>query len=125
MANITKRVNKKLADRLHPGEEVQIAILCEPKDTYGKGAAGLVIAPGLQLRRLGKKAAEERQEEGGMAASFPARSCVLAVTGQRILVVDSNGIPLVPIGDPAPQPLETDSVLKEALEPLADLVTHR
>ena len=92
MANITKRVNKKIAERLDAGEEVRVAILVEPKGTYGKGAFALAAAPGLILRRQARKAAEDREAEGGMAAGFPTRSCVVAATNRRVLVIESNGL---------------------------------
>lgn len=92
MADITKRISKKIADRLAPGEVLQIAILVEPKGTYGTGMVGLVVAPGLQMRRLRKQAQESREDEGGMAATFPTKPCVVAVTNHRIHVVDSNGL---------------------------------
>jgi hypothetical protein len=92
MANITKRVNKKIAERLDEGEEVRVAVLVEPKGTYGKGAFALAAAPGLMLKRQARKAAEDREAEGGMAVDFPTRSSVVAATDRRILVIESNGL---------------------------------
>ena len=92
MANITKRVNKKIGDRLPPGETVRVAVLVEPKGTYGKGLFPLAAAPGLVMKRQTKKAEEDRAESGGMAAEFPAKTSVLAVTETRILAVHSNGL---------------------------------
>ena len=44
------------------------------------------------MRRLAHNAAEDLVDAGGLAASFPAQSCIVAVTDRRIVVIPSNGI---------------------------------
>ncbi len=92
MANITKRVQKKLASYLDEGELVEAAVLVEPKGTYGIGMLRLAAAPGTSGRHLEKKASEDNAEMGGLATKFPAGSCVIAKTDQRYLISESNGL---------------------------------
>ena len=92
MANLTKRVAKKLADRLDEGETVTVALLVETPGTYGGGAVGLVLAPRVMRPRLEQVAREERADQVGQAVEFPLGSCALVATDQRIIVVLSNGL---------------------------------
>ena len=45
MANITRRAAKRLADHLLDGEEVEVAVLVEPKGTYGLGMVAMTLLP--------------------------------------------------------------------------------
>jgi hypothetical protein len=98
MANITKRVNKKIAERLDEGEEVRVAVLVEPKGTYGKGAFALAAAPGLMLKRQARKAAEDREAEGGMAMTLvctETQQCTRGVwktVGRRFTVIRGENV---------------------------------
>ena len=92
MADITKRTGKRLAAHLENGESVRVALFVEPKGTYGLGAFALAAAPRTTMRRMDRKARERHGEEGGIAAGFPGRSSVIAVTDRRILVAPTNGL---------------------------------
>ena len=91
MANITKRVNRKAAPHL-AGETVEVAILVEPKGTYAAGGLATALMPRTQMRRSEAAAARAQDEEGGMAQSFPAASCVVAITTTRVVAFESNGL---------------------------------
>jgi len=91
MANITKRVNRRAAALLD-AELVEVAILVEPKGTFAAGGLATVLMPRGQTRRTEAAAASARQSEGGMATSFPAASCVVAVTPTRVIAIKSNGL---------------------------------
>lgn len=93
MADITKRTATRAARLLEEGEPVLAAILAEPRGTYGlAGLASLTLLPRFGRRRLERQAGEAQSTEGGMAARFPTRPMVLAVTDRRVAVIDSNGV---------------------------------
>jgi hypothetical protein len=92
MADITKRTAKRIADHLNDGEQVQVAMLIEPKGTYGPGMVAVALLPRTMSRSLERSADESNQASGGLAAQFPGGSAALTVTDQRILVVPSNGM---------------------------------
>ncbi len=92
MADLTKRAQKRLADHLRAGESVQAALLCEPKGTYGMGMVALALVPRFADSALADRSAAANQESGGIAASFPSSSCVVAITECRVVVVESNGL---------------------------------
>ena len=92
MADLTKRVAKKLGDRLFEGEVVRVAVLVETAGIYGGGGVGLVLAPAVTRHRLETAARDDREEQFGVAADFPVGSCVVVVTSARTLVVLSNGV---------------------------------
>ncbi len=92
MANITKRAAKRVRDHLHADETVSVAILVEPKGTYGPGMAALAAAPLLAGRALAQRAEDANRNQGGLAAGFPGRSCAVVATDRRVLVVPSNGL---------------------------------
>ncbi|MDG2111780.1 MAG: hypothetical protein P8N02_04090 [Actinomycetota bacterium] len=91
MANITKRVNNKTADLLG-GESAEIAILVEPKGTYSGGMLLLDLAPQAETRRAESAAAGADGAEGGVAATVPAASAIVAVTPTRLVAIESNGL---------------------------------
>ena len=97
MADITRRTAKKIARHLESDETVDLAVLMEPKGTYGLGMIALAAMPRTTMRRLKRGATEANEGEGGVAAGFPTRSSVLVVTNRRVLVVPSNGLTF---GDP-------------------------
>jgi hypothetical protein len=92
VANITGRVQKKLATYLATGETVEAALLVEPKHTYGIGAVATAVAPRTASRHLAEQAATRHQGSPGMAHGFPGQPCVVAKTSARILVSVSNGL---------------------------------
>lgn len=92
MADLTKRVARKLEDRLYEGETVRVAVLVETAGTYGGGGVGLVLAPAVTRHRLETAARDNRDEQFGTAADFPVGSCVILITSARTLVVLSNGV---------------------------------
>ncbi|MGB5757652.1 MAG: hypothetical protein WBM50_12120 [Acidimicrobiales bacterium] len=91
MANITKRVNKRAASLLD-GEAAEVALLVEPKGTFAAGGVVTALVPRLQMRRTAEKAADANRQQGGVAAGFPARAAVVAVTPTRIVAIESNGL---------------------------------
>lgn len=96
MADITRRTAKRAADHLLDGEVVEAAVLCEPKSTYGPGMMAVALLPRTMSKRIEARAAAANEAEGGMAASFPGSSSVVAVTGERVLVMASNGVAFQP-----------------------------
>ena len=92
MANITRRTNRRLADHLRAGESVQAALLCEAKGTYGPAAIATAALPRFMTDKLENRATAAHAASGGIAAAFPGRSCVVAVTELRVLVAPSNGL---------------------------------
>ena len=100
MADLTKRAGKRLRHHLDEGETVEVAVLLEPKGTYGPGMVAVALLPRAMTRHLDGRAEAAQADEGGLAARFPARSAVLTVTDRRILVAPSNGLTF---GDPALQ----------------------
>ncbi|MEM7091783.1 MAG: hypothetical protein AAF567_02175 [Actinomycetota bacterium] len=91
MANITKRVNKRAAEHLG-GETAEVVLLCEMKGGLGVGAVATVIARRTTEKAMRNRTAETLEEAGGMAAEFPAATCVVAVTISRVIAMESNGI---------------------------------
>ena len=92
MANITKRMARKLAGHLADGEQPVVALLVEPKGTYGLGAIAMVTAPSTASHKLIDRAAASHQASGGMAAGFPGVSAVVMVTDRRVIAAPSNGL---------------------------------
>ncbi len=92
MADVTGRVQKRAAELLEPGEAVIAALLVEPKGTYGVGSVAVAALPRTAVRMLGERAANTGALDGGLASAFPAKSCVLAATDRRVVVIPSNGI---------------------------------
>ncbi len=92
MADITKRTAKRLKAELGDGETVEVAVLIEPKGTYGPGMVAVALLPHTMSRQLDGRAEAANAEQGGLAASFPGRSAALVVTDRRVLVVPSNGL---------------------------------
>lgn len=92
MANITKRMNKKLAGWLEPGETVEIALLLEPKGQYGVGMLATALAPRTSQRSMAKRDAADRATAPGIAASVPVGSQVMAVSQTRVRFARSNGL---------------------------------
>lgn len=90
MADITKRVQKRAAELLEPGENVIAALLVEPKGTYGVGSVAIAALPRTSVRWLAARAGAD--ETAGLASWFPSRSCVVAVTDRRVVAIPSNGL---------------------------------
>ncbi len=81
MANISKRVNKKLAQYLQNGEIIESAFLFEPKGTYSLGGmSAAALATRTTGKHLEKKATHEHELSGGVATQTPSRSFVFAIT---------------------------------------------
>jgi hypothetical protein len=98
MANIAKRMTRKLAKHLGAGEEPIVAILVEPRGTYGFGMFATVAAPRTATRKLTERVTGDHGADGGMAECFPGEASVIMVTNRRVLVAPSNGLK---VGDPA------------------------
>lgn len=92
VADVTKRVQKKMSHLLYEGEAVQSALLVEPKGTYGVASLALAALPRTTVRRLASKAQTEHESSGGLAAWFSATSCLVVVTDKRVAIVPSNGL---------------------------------
>lgn len=97
MADITRRVTKKLGEYLAAGETVEVALLVEPRGTYGIAGVGIAVARRAATSGLDRRAERDRDDAGEAdAASFPAQSCAVVVTSQRVLASPSNGIRFKP-----------------------------
>jgi hypothetical protein len=92
VADITGRVRKNAAALLEPGENVIVALLVEPKNTYGIGSVAVAALPRTMQRKLAGDAAGDHASAGGLAAQFPGKSSVIAATDRRVLVIPSNGV---------------------------------
>lgn len=92
MADITKRVQKKLQNFLDEGEVVEAAILVEPKGTYGVGMVGHAMANNVTTKILQNSAKKSQDETGGVASTVPSKPFVIIKTAKKILIVESNGI---------------------------------
>lgn len=91
MADVTKRTAKRAAAHLE-GELPEVAILCELAGQLGVGAVATVLARRTTEAVLRNRADGARETEGGLAASFPAESCVVALTRSSLVAMPSNGI---------------------------------
>jgi hypothetical protein len=98
MADISKRLMRKLAAHLAEDERIEVAVLVEPRGTYGLGMLKMVASPRAGARRIADKASEAHRDAGGMAADFPGEPAAIVVTDSRVLVVPGNGLRF---GDPA------------------------
>jgi len=109
MPDFTKKVIKYCSGDLHPGETVEGAVFGQPAGSFGRNVA--FGAAGLAGRVVADKAAKKRKEEhggateGGMAASFPPGSVVLAVTPMRFLIFEYGQMGGKPKGLLAEYPL--------------------
>ena len=96
MANITKRTQKRVAKYLEIEETVEVAVLCEPKGTYGLGMFKLAAAPGIGQSSMNRAQRAQKDGQLGLVEDFPAEPCVLAVTANRVLAFPSNGLTFKP-----------------------------
>ena len=90
MADITGRVRKRAAHLFDDGEVVLVAILVEPKGTYGAGSVAVAALPRLSTALLANRAASDRPD--GFASTFPSKPAAVVVTDRRVAVIPSNGI---------------------------------
>lgn len=102
MADITRRMTRKLSKHLTEGEEPIVAILVEPRGTYGFGMFATVAAPLTATRKLAERASEAHGSDGGMAEGFPGEAAVIMVTNLRVLAAPSNGLKVHPPSFEAP-----------------------
>ena len=91
MVDFVKKVVKYQGSTLHPGEEVVAAIFTQAAGGVARqvagGAIGGIIGAVAAEKVANKRAAEhEGADAGGLAASFPRKPTVLALTPQRLLV---------------------------------------
>lgn len=91
MADITKRTNKRAAKHLD-GEVLDVVLLCEMKGALGLGAVGSVLATRTANRVMEQRSGERLEAEGGIASSFPAKTCAVGITATRVVAIPSNGI---------------------------------
>lgn len=92
MADITRRTQRKVADYLVDGEAIEVAVLCEPKGTYGAGMFAIAAAPRVGQTLMERLQAGAMAREVGVAQRFPAGSCVVAVSARHVYVFPSNGL---------------------------------
>ena len=91
MVDFAKKVTKKGAEFLLPGEEVVAACPMQPVGSFGKqvsmGAVGGLVgaAIGSRMGRNGEAAVA-----GTMADSFPGGNLILAVTDQRFIAFEQS-----------------------------------
>ena len=94
MVDFAKKVRKKGAEMLLPGEEVIAACPIQPVGSFGKqvsisaigGVAGIAIAS-----RMGK-GDNTSDDTGTLADSFPGGNLILAVTDQRIIAFGQSSM---------------------------------
>lgn len=92
MADITKRTRRRVGRYLDAGEIIEIALLCEPRGTYGMGMFQLAHAPGPGQKAMNKRLRRRRADQIGIVEMFPAEPCVVAVSADRFLAFPSNGM---------------------------------
>ncbi len=92
MPDTTKRTQKRVAKYLDPGELLEVAVLCEPKGTYGLGMFKLAAFPGLGQRAMNRSQQEQIESQVGLVEDFPAKPCVMAVSADRFYAFPSNGL---------------------------------
>ena len=92
MADITRRTQRKVADYLEDGERIEVAVLCEPRGTYGIGMLKTAVAPRVGQAPMNR--VQERQKNGqmGLVEKFPSEPCVIAVSARRVFAFPSNGL---------------------------------
>lgn len=92
MADVTRRTQRKVADYLEDGETIEVAVLCEPKGTYGLGMFKIAAAPRAGQAAMNRSQAEQAAGQLGMVAKFPHEPCVVAVSARRVYAFPSNGL---------------------------------
>ena len=92
MADITRRTQKKTAAWLEADEHLEVAVLCEPKGTYGLGMFKLALAPGAGQQSVNRAQRTQKEGQVGMVKDFPAEPCVVAVSATRFYAFPSNGL---------------------------------
>lgn len=92
MADITRRTQRKVVDYLDDGETIDVAILCEPRGTYGAGMFAIAVAPRTGQAILERRQADVASTQVGIGNKFPTGSCVVAVSARRVYVFPSNGL---------------------------------
>lgn len=90
MVNWVKKVTKSRSSDLHPGEEVEAAVLVQPAGTMNRmigGQLGGIVGAVVADRGAAKRAEETAETaDHGMADDFPDKAAVLALTPTRFLV---------------------------------------
>lgn len=93
MVDMVKKVNKKGAEMLLPGETVLAACPMQPVGSFGKqvsmGAVGGLAGAAIGSR-MGRSVAVA--DEGTIADSFPAGNVILAVTDQRVIAFEQSAM---------------------------------
>lgn len=92
MPDTTKRAQKKVAKYLDDGEVLEVAVLCEPRGTYGLGVFKLAALPGLGQRAMNRSQQDQIEDQIGIVEDFPAEPCVIAVSASRFYAFPSNGL---------------------------------
>ncbi|MCP3973558.1 MAG: hypothetical protein GY720_03600 [bacterium] len=96
MPDTTRRTRKRVAKYLDAGELLEVAVLCEPKGTYGLGMFKLAALPGLGQRAMNRSQEEQIEAQVGMVEDFPAKPCIMAVSATRFYTFPSNGLQFKP-----------------------------
>lgn len=92
MADVTRRTQRKVADYLDDGETIDVAVLCEPRGTYGAGMFVIAVAPRTGEAILQRRQVDAVDRQLGIGSKFPTGSCVVAVSARRVYVFPSNGL---------------------------------
>ena len=93
MVDFAKKIHKKGAEMLLPGEVVIAAAPMQPVGSFGKqvsmGAIGGLAGAAIGSR-MGKSAVAT--VEGTLADSFPSGNVILAVTDQRVIAFEQSAM---------------------------------
>ncbi len=96
MVDFAKKVQKKGAEHLHPGEEVVAAVPWQRPGSLGKQVAfssgGLVGAAVYAAANRNKKDDEAEEPAASAAEAFDGKQAILAVTSQRIILFSQSAM---------------------------------
>ncbi len=118
MPDISKKIRTKCGAQLEPGEEVLAGVVAQPPGAMAKqmgqgmgGLAGAAIAGKITAKH---QPVSEAERSSGVAATIPAKKCVVGVTDRRLLVFGMN------IWTGAPKGLHAAVPLAEVADVAAD-----
>lgn len=94
MPDIAKKIRKKCSAQLDVGESVLAGVVVQPPGSMAKqmgagigGLAGAAIAGKMASKH---QVISEGERSAGVAATIPAKKCVVGVTERRLLVFGMN-----------------------------------
>lgn len=96
MVDFAKKVQKKGAEMLLPGETVLAAAPMQPVGSFGKQVSMGAIG-GLAGAAIGSRMGKKEEEDGSVGAgasaeSFPGGNLILAVTDQRVIAFEQSSM---------------------------------